>query len=191
MVELKRIMNILFIALFAWCSCGTLAFALDEEIEIIEFQSADPSYALGPEDQIKITVFGEDDLSGIYKLDGNGYISMPLIGELHLKDMTLRQTELLIEESLADGYLIDPSVSLEVSKHRPFYILGEVRMPGRYDYITNMSVFNAVALAGGFTYRANQKTVKIMKGEDESSEKRSVTQKVEPGDVIIVQERFF
>ncbi len=194
MIKLKRSMNIWFMAVLFCFAGGALNSALGNEFGVIEFQNSDPAYTLGAEDQIKITVFGEDDLSGVYKLDGNGFISMPLVGELDLKQMTLRDTEIIIEAELSDGYLIDPSVSVEVAKHRPFYILGEVRVPGRYDYISNMNVFSAVALAGGFTYRANQKRVKIMasKGDDPASSKnRDVTDRVYPGEVIIVRERFF
>ena len=100
----------------------------------------------------------------------------------------------LIEVELADGYLIDPSVSIEIAKHRPFYILGEVRAPGRYDYVSNMSVFNAVAMAGGFTYRAKQGHVKVRRpeaGKAYEEQERSLSAKVEPGDIIIVEERFF
>lgn len=188
-----RIMNKVFIG-FLLLFCSGFAGGVYANDVLLKKHAVDAGYQLGPEDQLKIIVFGEDDLSGLYKLDGRGFISVPLIGELDLRGKTVREVEVLIERDLSDGYLIDPSVSIEVAKHRPFYILGEVRLPGQYDYVSNMNVFNAVAMAGGFTYRADQDTVKVMKhGEQDenNAEGRSVSAMVEPGDVIIVRERFF
>lgn len=193
-------MLVVFCALFLLIASGSAVAEQDvsndvQVVErIVEFQNADPAYRLGSEDQIKIAVFGEPELSGIYKLDGSGYISMPLIEELHINNFTLREVETLVESKLADGYLIDPSVAIEVSKFRPFYILGEVRNPGRYDYVSHMDIFNAVALAGGFTYRANQKKFKVKlnnRFEGAGFDYRGIEEKIKPGEVIIVEERFF
>lgn len=153
-----------------------------------------PDYVLGSSDVLRITVFGEADLTNSYTVDAGGMIAMPLIGDLKLAGLTLRQAEEAIEASLAQGYLINPSVSIEVTTYRPFYIMGEVRNPGSYPYVANMSVLNAVALAGGFTYRARQSEVELMSGRPGAPreyEDTPVNTLVYPGDIIVVEERFF
>lgn len=162
--------------------------ALEEKIVVL-----DSEYILGSEDKIKITVFGEKDLSGDYKLGGDGAIAMPLIGVINLQGLSLRQAESEIETKLQDGYLKTPSVSIEVAESRPFYIMGEVRRPGSYNYINGMSVLQAVAISGGFTYRANQKTVDILRGNATPQEPKPYPPEsaVRAGDIIFVRERFF
>jgi protein involved in polysaccharide export with SLBB domain len=152
------------------------------------------AYRVGPDDEIKIMVFGEPDLSGQYAVNGAGILSMPLIGDIPVKGLGLKEIESAVVARLKDGYILEPHVSVEIAKYRPFYILGEVRSPGSYPYVNNMSVLNAVALAGGFTYRANKKNVEIMRTAKELSkleDDQPVEATVLPGDIILVKERFF
>jgi polysaccharide export outer membrane protein len=146
-------------------------------------------YVLGPEDVLGIIVYGETDLSGSYKIGPGGMISVPLIGEVPVGGLTPRAAEELIASKFADGYLVDPSVSIQVAEARPFFIMGEVKNPGSYKYISNMTALSAVAMAGGFTYRAKQDNVKIMRSGKE--EKIPAGDKILPGDVITIDERFF
>lgn len=150
-------------------------------------------YQLGSGDEIKITVYGEEDLSGEFEIDGSGSVSMPLIGSVSVGGKNLKLAEKLITELLADGYLIAPRVSIEVLNYRPFYILGEVDEPGSYPYVNDMTVLNAVALASGFTYRANKKKIEITRKVDGKEQKLTVgiTAQVLPGDIIRIAERFF
>jgi len=154
-------------------------------------QAAD--YQLGAGDEIRIIVYGEEDLSGEFEIDGNGKISMPLIGNVIVGGKDLNEAEGLIAELLADGYLVTPRVNLEVLNYRPFYILGEVDKPGSYPYVNDMTVLNAVALASGFTYRANKKKIEITRKIDGREQKVTVdiTTQVLPGDIIRIAERFF
>lgn len=152
------------------------------------------SYVLGADDIIKVTVYGENDLSSTYKIGSAGMISFPLIGEINVEGQSTRQVEHLLQSRLSDGYLINPSVSVEVASYRPFYILGEVRNPGSYDFTSGATILKAVALAGGFTYRANKKEVQVLKTKESGSdlyEKVSVNTAIGPGDIILVKERFF
>ena len=106
---------------------------------------------------MRVTVFRHVDLSGEFQLDGAGAFAMPLVGEIQGGGMDARQLESEIETRLKDGgYLVNPQVGIEVLNYRPFYIIGEVNNPGSYQYVNGMTVINAVALAGGFTYRADQ-----------------------------------
>ncbi len=150
-------------------------------------------YELGSGDQIRVTVYGEEDLSGEFELDGTGIISMPLIGATKVGGLDLDRAETLIAQKLADGYLVNPRVSVEVMNYRPFYILGEVKKPGSYPFVNGMTILNAVALASGFTYRAAKKKITITRkvdGVDTDIDVSDATL-VQPGDIITVPERFF
>jgi protein involved in polysaccharide export with SLBB domain len=150
-------------------------------------------YTLGPADKMRVTVFNEPELSGEFVVDGQGYVSMPLIGEIDVDGLTVRQFQRLAEEKFAAGFLREPRVNAEVTNYRPYYILGEIARPGEYPYTNGLTVMNAIATAEGFTYRANRKIVMI-KGVDDDQEYRielKPTTKVQPGDTIRVVERFF
>ena len=151
------------------------------------------SYRLGPGDALRVTVFRHEDLSGEFRLDGQGYFALPLLGEVRGGGRTARELESEIESALkSGGYLVDPQVSLEVLNYRPFYIIGEVNNPGSFEYVNGMTVINAVALAGGFTYRADQDDIVISRGGSSGPEIAAAPDsEVLPGDIIEVQERFF
>jgi protein involved in polysaccharide export with SLBB domain len=150
-------------------------------------------YRLGPGDRIRLTVFRHEDLSGEFELDGEGFFAMPLVGEIAAHDVTARQLEGEVESQLSEqGYLVGPQVSVEVLNYRPFYIIGEVNQPGSYPYVNGMNVVNAVALAGGFTYRAGQDDIVISRGgSNGTSVDAGLTTQVLPGDIIEIPERFF
>lgn len=155
--------------------------------------SANPEYRVGAGDRLRIIVFGQQDLGGEFQLDGSGVVSLPLIGQVVVKDKTVRELEMAIADRLRDGYLSDPRVSAEVLNFRPFYILGEVNRPGEYPYTDGLTVMKAVATAQGYTYRANQKRV-FIKRAHETEEKAYPLQAattVGPGDTIRIPERFF
>lgn len=150
-------------------------------------------YRLGAADQLRVTVFGEPELSGEYILGGGGTVSLPLIGDVSALNLTVREFQDSVTEQYAAGYLRAPRINVEVMNYRPFYILGEVRTPGEYPYTNGLTVLNAVATAGGFTYRANDDVIMI-RGADDSQEYRvelEATTRIMPGDTIRVVERFF
>jgi protein involved in polysaccharide export with SLBB domain len=150
------------------------------------------TYRLGSGDRIKITVFRHEDLSGEFALDGAGNFAMPLIGEVQAYGLTTSELVTRVQEKLQDGYLVDPQVGIEVLNYRPFYILGEVKTPGSYPYVNGMTVLNAVALAGGFSYRAKQEDFLLQRGgsNTQGAEVGGDTALL-PGDIVTVQERFF
>ncbi len=152
------------------------------------------TYRLGAEGMIQIVVYGEPGLTGTYKVTSGGAVSIPLIGEVSVAGKTVAEAERLIAEKFSDGYLVDPSVTIQISQHRPVYVLGEVQNPGSYGYAGDMSVLNAVALAGGFTYRADRKDVEILRASEGNApayREFPVESKIIPGDIILVKERFF
>jgi protein involved in polysaccharide export with SLBB domain len=150
-------------------------------------------YRLGSGDKLRVIVFGEDDLGGQYDVDGSGQVRLPLIGQVQAAGLTVHQFEAAVKTKLDEGYLKNARVSVEVTSYRPFYIIGEVNKPGEYPYVNGMSVLNAVALAGGYTYRADDSEVYIRRNgaSEEQSAPADQTTKVNPGDIIRVPERFF
>jgi polysaccharide export outer membrane protein len=158
-----------------------------------DVRAASDQYRLGPGDKVRVTVFGDDQLSGEFQLDANGTIDMPLIGRVDAQGSTTRELSEAVTQKLSKDYLKNPKVSVEVTEYRPFYILGEVKNPGSYPFVNGMRVMNAIALAGGFTYRAREGHMKINRDIDGKVEELDADQTtvVLPGDVIEVPERFF
>ncbi len=150
-------------------------------------------YTLGAGDSLRVTVFGQDDLSGEFEVDGAGFVSLPLVGEVAGGNLTVRQFVRAITDALKPDYLINPRVSVQVLNYRPFYILGEVKNPGSYPFVNGMKVINAIALAGGYTYRARENNVTVIRATNPAREKEPADHDsiVLPGDVIEVPERFF
>lgn len=152
------------------------------------------SYRLGAGDRVRVTVFNEPSLTGEYNITPGGALAFPLIGVVSAGGRTIDAVQQELVAKLGEGYVNDPRVSLEVLSYRPFYILGEVNRPGEYSYASGMTVEQAIARAGGFTYRANEKTVFLRRqtGKGESAVPlRSAQVAVLPGDTIRVGERYF
>ena len=154
---------------------------------------ASQGYKFGSGDLIKVTVFNHEDLSGEYTINGAGLIALPLIGDVLAKDLTVKQVEEGITAKLKPDYLLNPRVSVQVLNYRPFYILGEVKEPKSYPYVDGMTYLNAAAIAGGFTYRAKEDHVLVIRANDakKNEVKLSIDDKVQPGDQIHIEERFF
>lgn len=156
-------------------------------------ETYDGDYRLGPADQLRVTVFGHEDLSNQYTVASNGTISFPLIGDIDAAGLTVAEFQRVTEARLSEGFLKSPRVTAEIMTFRPFYILGEVSRAGEYPYTNRLTVLNAIATAGGFTHRANRRVVAI-KGFDDTQERRvelTPTTFVQPGDTIRILERFF
>lgn len=151
------------------------------------------AYRLGSGDKIRVTVFNERDLSGDFDVNDQGLVSLPLIGQVRVGGLSIAETQQIITERYGKDYLVNPRVNVEVLNYRPFFILGEVRSPGSYPYVSGMTVLNAVALAGGYTPRANHDRITVKRAADPQSVEQPVAEgtAVLPGDVIRVHERFF
>jgi len=150
-------------------------------------------YLLGPGDSLRIVVFGEDNLSGQFAVSGDGRISFPLIGDIQASGRTVEDVQDEITSALKGRYLKDPRVSAEMLTFRPYYIYGEVNRPGEFPYTDGISAVNAIAAAGGYTYRANEHII-FLKRSNERTERKvhlSPELQVEPGDTIRVPERYF
>jgi polysaccharide biosynthesis/export protein len=150
-------------------------------------------YRLGSGDQLHIIVYGETDLTGDFTVSPVGTIAFPLIGEVPATGLTPDQLSQAIADRLEQGYMRHPQVSAAIASYRPFFILGEVARPGTYPFSAALTVRGAVAVAGGFTYRANEHRVFIKhSGEQEEHPYRlDAATIVQPGDTIRIGERFF
>lgn len=158
-----------------------------------EASSAEPSYVLGPSDRVRLRVYGENDITGEYEVDSGGYISVPLGGRVKAAGLTTRQLERAVAAALSKGLLRDPRVNAEIATYRPFYILGEVKRAGEYPYKSGLTVLDAVASAGGYTYRANESKVVIRRAGSAVEETHPLDAPVPvfPGDNIRIPERYF
>lgn len=151
-------------------------------------------YRLGSGDKVRVIVFGEASLSGEFLVPGGeGAISFPLVGDIKAAGLTVSELQTELEAKLRDGFLKEPRVSIEVLNYRPYYIMGEVGKSGEYPYTNGLTVLNAVATAGGFTYRADRSKVYIRRADatKEEAQKLTTTTPVEPGDTIRIGERYF
>jgi polysaccharide biosynthesis/export protein len=177
----------LLACLLAAACAGSIAAAPEPE------QMLASEYRLGAGDQLRVTVFGEDGLTGEYVVSSQGVISFPLVGDVPAMGKTAGEFTDDLGARLRQGYLRDPNIAVEVLNYRPFYILGEVNQPGTYPYSASLTVINAVATAKGFTYRADEHHVYI-KHADEGAEheyRLTTSTPVLPGDTIRVGERHF
>ncbi|AOS97207.1 Polysaccharide biosynthesis/export protein [Microbulbifer aggregans] len=151
------------------------------------------NYRLGSGDKILINVYGEDDLTVETQLSDSGLVNYPFLGELKVNGMTVAQLEATIHGGLKDGYLVNPNVHVSIMEYRPFYIHGEVERPGGYPYQPGLTVSKAAALAQGFTERASESKIFVVRGDDSSKTPKKITLNTElrPGDVVTVEQRFF
>jgi len=168
-------------------------FSIPSVAEESVTDAVDASYRLGAGDKIQIDIFNQPDLTGDYTLDGNGRLSMHLIGSVEAKDLTAGELEELLVGKLKPDYLVNPRVSVRVQSYRPYYLIGEVQNTGSFAYVDGMTYMTAVAIAGGFTYRAKKDHVFVIRADDTERKelKLDIGEKVQPGDIIRVSERLF
>lgn len=150
-------------------------------------------YRLDAGDTVRLIVYNQQSLSTDYIVGSDGMISVPMIGQVKASSRTVQELQQEIYDKLNNGILVNPGVSVELSQARPVSVLGEVNRPGQYPYQSQMNVLGAVAAAGGFTVRADQNYVVITRSVQSQSRQGSAKplDGVQPGDVIMVHERFF
>lgn len=154
---------------------------------------ADSGYRLGPRDRVLVKVFNHEDLGGEFELDGDGRFSMPLIGVVEAAGLTLPELQRLLIRRLKPDYLVNPRVSIVVRNYRPYYLVGEVQSTGSFPYVAGITYLTAIAMAGGYTYRARKDVVYVIRSNDPEQEeiKLDANEKVQPGDIVRVAERLF
>lgn len=155
--------------------------------------SYNPAYTLDSGDKLRIVVFGQDGISNSYTVDASGNVNMPLIGAVPARGTSTQQLSRTITAKLKQGFVREPSVTVEVEAYRPFFILGEVTNPGQYPYVANMTAETAIAIAGGFAPRASKRSVELTRTIPGQQMKGEVPlgYQLLPGDTIVVKERWF
>lgn len=150
-------------------------------------------YLFDAGDRLRVTVFGETDLTNTYSVDKAGYVAFPLIGSIAARGRTPQELEGAIAAKLRAGYLRNPDVSVEVDRYRPFFIMGEVGQAGQYAYVPGMTVQNAIAIAGGFSARALQDNADITRQVNGQvmNGRVALSDPILSGDTIFIRERLF
>jgi polysaccharide biosynthesis/export protein len=152
------------------------------------------AYQLGTGDEVKIAVYGFDPLSGTYIVKDQGAVSLPLAGSVSVAGMSLAEAEAAVAATLIERQVaVNPSVSAQVVKYRPFFVLGEVQKPGSYSFQPGMTVLQAISIAGGYTFRADRKAYGISRTVNGAAVKGRADEatQVQPGDTVIVYEAWF
>jgi len=174
------------------CGGSNAPSATPEDLDRLRTAAAAPPQLQAGE-KIRVTVFGENALSGEYQIDPSGFISLPLAGTVKAVGLTQNDLARELEASLRSGYLKDPKVTVSILEFRPFFILGEVEKPGSYPYSSGLNVMSAIATAGGTTYRASQSTVLIQHAGEAEMHTYDASKSIPilPGDIIQVPCRYF
>lgn len=177
-------------ALHAWSAPTVVPVALQGPQAVAD---TDGPYLLDTGDRLRVFVYGQPNLSRIYTVDHGGWITVPLIGGVKVRGLTTFDLEHKLKAKLGAQYVKDPHVTVDMHQNRPFFILGEVRTAGQYPYVSGMTVKTAVAIAGGFSERANERKFQITRRINGLVEKLDVPDDyvVLPGDTVQVYERFF
>ncbi len=150
-------------------------------------------YTLGVGDTVRINVYGQEEMSQEYTVEPDGVISLPLAGTVGAAGYSAREIEQAIVTKLHPDYMVNPKVSVEVIGFRSMYVLGEVQQPGKYEYVPNMTVMQAVAIAGGYTYRAAENSAEVTRHVKGALKTFTVDDKtmLKPGDTILIKRRWF
>ena len=188
----RLVFIVVSVALLSLTGCKNRTMSADFSASTVGYQPGH-AYHLNSGDRVRIDVFDQPGLSRIYSIDGSGSLNMPLIGRVRARGMTTYSLAKRIRTQLRRKYIKDPEVSIEISQYRPFYILGEVRNAGQFPYVDGMTVQAAVAIAGGYTPRANERKFKIYRHIDGQLTSSYVTNDyhLRPGDTVKVVERLF
>jgi protein involved in polysaccharide export with SLBB domain len=177
--------------LCAGCDGGAVVGTINEPVPTVDTTSGVPRLQAG--EKIKVTVFGEPNLSGDYLIDPGGFVSLPLAGTVKAGGRTKLELELELAKKFRGEFLRNPKVTVDVAEFRPYYVLGEVAKPGEYPYKSGLTVMSALAVAGGQTYRASNSTVMLQRAGESAMREYSINTNlpVYPGDLIRLPQRYF
>jgi polysaccharide export outer membrane protein len=151
------------------------------------------AHRIGLGDKIKITVENEPNLGADTRVSPQGNVNLPLIGEVRILNLTAKEAEESIRQRLADGFLLNPIVSVAIAEYRVYYMYGEVKKAGGYPFQPGLTVRKAIALAEGFTDFADKKDIRVVHDDDPTFKEHKVNMNdpVFPGDVIQVTASFW
>ena len=178
----------ILLALGFMCGCTSAS----RERQADGSASAAADYRLAAGDKIKIVVEGEKDFSGEFVVDASGAIAAPIIGLIPANGLTLSEVAAAYGAKLREGQILrDPKVSAEQVGMRPILVLGEVKRPGQYAYVSGMTIQSAVELAEGYTYYAKQSAAEITRGGRTVEVDVAAQMQILPGDTVRIPKRLF
>ncbi len=191
---------LLLVALAGGGGCSATASTGYSDVHL-DVRSAIQAASLGPGDEFDVRVYEEPALSGVHTVSPTGQIDYPLIGTVTVEGLVASQVAALLRQKLAQGYMRHPYVTVQVKtlSSKKIFVLGEVKTPGRFPYTDNMTIVEAVTLAGGFAIMA-ERNYAIVTRMDATGERRipvpvdkimqglAVNFQVQPGDIIYVPE---
>lgn len=150
-------------------------------------------YQLDTGDVVRVSVYGDAELSKTYRVDDSGAISFPLVGSVKVRGATTVDAAARLARALANGYMRNPDVAVEVEQYRPFFIQGEVKNSGQFAYVYGMTARAAISTAGGFSETANRDKVVVYRRQGDQMAKAVVDLDfpIFPGDTVVVAERWF
>ncbi|HET7850299.1 MAG TPA: polysaccharide biosynthesis/export family protein [Pseudolabrys sp.] len=156
-------------------------------------RGTDGPYILRPNDHVRLKAYNDDLLTDEYEIDSNGYVSIPLVGRVKAAGLTTRQLEQRLDAQMKGKLAQKPEISIEIATYAPFYIYGEVKKAGEYPFRPGLTVADAIAIAGGLTYRANENQIYVRRAGRPTEQTVALDQRVPifPGDNIRVSERMF
>lgn len=151
------------------------------------------TYVLGPGDRLRIKSYGDDAVSGEYEINSAGYVSIPLVGELRAAGTTTSKLEQTIVSRMKGPIATDPKINVEIAAYAPFFVFGEVKKAGEYSFHPGLTVADAIAMAGGLTYRANENGIVLRHAGSAVDQiiAAGTPTRIFPGDNIRVTERIF
>lgn len=191
-VPVRLILAALAAALFVSACADPGSYTSPDYAAKSHVTGLDRTFRLGIGDKLKITVFGEENLTSQVEVNSGGAIAIPLIGEVPAKGKTIGELKETLVRRLGDGYLKNPRINVEVLNFRPIYVHGEVKTGGEFPYKNGLTFRDAVAMAGGYTYRAQQNHLLLVReGGQEQRLQLPSDLPVLPGDNIRIPERFF
>ena len=155
------------------------------------------AYRLGAGDEVRVSIPGLTPTGATeasYVVNDRGQIALPVLGDVPASGKTVPELQTSIADLLTQRQLLNaPTVSVQPVRLRPFYVLGEVKSPGEYQYRAGMSVLAAVSAAGGYTFRAQQGNVGVTRVIDGRQVEGRASERdiIQPGDTIRVYEKWF
>lgn len=150
-------------------------------------------YQLDTGDTVRVAVYGDAELSTTYKVDDSGSVAFPLVGPVQVRGQTTATASARIAAALANGYMRNPDVAVEVAEYRPFFIQGEIGTPGQFPYVYGMTVRAAISTAGGFSDTADRNKAVVYRRQGSEMVRGAVDLDfpIYPGDTVVIQERWF
>jgi polysaccharide biosynthesis/export protein len=199
MFQRPQFLLLLLVAALAGCSAAGTGQTDSGKLALASYAGSSPHrgpdlpYILGPGDRVRLKVYDDQNLNGEYEVNSAGFVSIPLVGQVKASGTTTNQLEKTLTARMKGSIAQNPKINVEIAAYAPFYIYGEVKKAGVYPFQPGLTVADAIATAGGLTYRADESTIYLQHAGAGSQEavRLDIPMRIAPGDNIRVSERMF